>query len=201
VGCRGVLVATGRAVLELLNLESERMAESTMESAATPPRFERTMEIDSQFARRVTAGSLRYVLLTPNRLIRIAVLSLVISLAVTVTARPEGFAVAGVFVLGFLVMPVVYFLVFALAFPRARKQVDDRLPVGSHYSMALGEDTMVLKDGFATTEVSYRLFKSVWASKSLVVLHPRHGRRTTILPRELFGADSLAWLTSRLGTD
>jgi hypothetical protein len=175
------------------------MAEPSTEGAAKPLRFERTVEIDPQFAGRVTAGTLRYLLLTPSRLIRIIALSLVIAAVITLAAHTDGAVAVGVFDLGLFVIPAVYFLIFALTLSRAKKQLDDRLPVGSLYSLAMSEDTMVLKDALVTTEVSYQLYKSLQASKSLVVLNPRRGRRPTILPRELFAADSLTWLAARLG--
>jgi hypothetical protein len=59
---------------------------------------------------------------------------------------------------------------------------------------------MRLKDQFVAADVSYKLYKSVRATKDLVALNPRRGRRPTLIPRELFTAESLAWLESKVGT-
>ena len=64
----------------------------------------------------------------------------------------------------------------------------------------MSDDSMRLKDSLVTTDISYKLFKSVRTSTDVVALNPRRGRRPTLLPRELFNSESLAWLTSRVGT-
>jgi len=174
------------------------MAEPSTGGAPNPSRFECTVEIDTQFASRVAAGMLRYLYVRPGRLIRIVVLSLVVAAVLTLAAPLDGIAPLRVFLLGLVVVPAIYFLIVAITFRLAKNQVNDRIPVGSLYSITMTEDTMAVKYHLVTTEVSYELYKSLRASKSVVLLKPRQGRNLTILPRELFAEDSLAWLGSKL---
>jgi hypothetical protein len=176
------------------------MTEPAPEMAAPTVRFECTFTVDSKFASRITAATIRYVVLTPGRIIQIALPSVIVAVFVTAALNPGGIAAVGVFILALLAFPAMYVLLFLSAYIRARKQVGERLPVGSEYSITMSDDSMRLKDSFVTTDISYKLFKSVRTSTEVVALNPMRGRRPTLLPRELFNSESLAWLTSRVGT-
>jgi len=91
-----------------------------------------------------------------------------------------------------------YAVIFFILHRRARKQIRESFPVGSEYSIAMGEESMRLTDAFVTIDLSYRLYRSIRCSAHAVALLPRQGRRPTVLPVELFTPESLAWLKSRL---
>jgi hypothetical protein len=161
-------------------------------------RYEHTLQIDSQFAGRLIAAIYRYQVLTPGRLIRMLLPGLLVAAALSLTVNPPGLATAGVFMLVLLAFLVLYALVFVVSYFPTRRQLRERLPVGSEYSIALTDTVMRLKDPKVSTEVSYSLFKSVRETKDLVALIPKRGRRPTLVPAGLLTPDALAWLTARL---
>jgi hypothetical protein len=171
------------------------MAESADDAEV---RFQRTLIVDSKFASRMTAATLRYVLLTPWRIVRIALLSLFIAIIITFGVARGETASVGIFIVALLALPVFYLLVFLIAYFPARRQINSRLPVGSEYSIVMWDDSFRLKDPLVATDVSYQLYKSLRTSRDVVSLMPRRGRRPTIVPRELFTTESLGWLASRL---
>ncbi len=174
------------------------MSEHGPTSDADSVRFQRTVTVDSKYAGRMIAAASRYVLLTRGRIVRIAIPSLILAVFVSFAVGPGGIAAVGPFIVMLLVLPAFYVLVFLIAYFPARKQIGERMPVGSEYSIVLSDESMRLKDRLVATDISYQLYKSLRASSAVVALIPRRGRRPTIVPRELFTTESLAWLTSRL---
>jgi hypothetical protein len=176
------------------------MTETAPQASGQIVRFERSMTIDARFAGRTTVATLRYVLLRPGSILRLALTSFIVAVLITLSVHPGGIVGFGVYVVGVVAFPALYVLIFFIAGLIARKQIRERLPIGSEYSLTLSDDSMRLKDQFVAADVSYKLYKSVRATKDLVALNPRRGRRPTLIPRELFTAESLAWLESKVGT-
>jgi hypothetical protein len=174
------------------------MSDEAPTSAADSVRFQRTLTVDPKYAGRMTAATFRYVLLTPGRIVRIAFPSLVLAVFVSLGVDAGGVATVGIFILALLALPALYALVFLIAYFPARKQIGERMPVGSEYSIVMSDESMRLEDPMVATDISYQLYKSLRTSNHVVALIPRRGRRPTIVPRELFTAESLAWLASRL---
>ena len=175
----------------------DKMSEPSTEKVAEPARFERSIMINSAFAGRMAASAFRQLLLTPGRIVRIALPLLILAFFFF---KPgfDGIANAGMFALFLLAVPAIYLLIFLIAYFQARKQISERLPVGSEYSISMGEHSMRLKDSLVTTDIAYQLYRSLKTSEKLVVLLPQRGRRATILPIELFTPESLEWLGARL---
>lgn len=174
------------------------MSEPSTEKFAKPVRFESSITINRAFAGRITAATFRQFLLTPGRIVRIALQSLIVATFLSFALRFGGIAPVGMFVLFLLVTPTLYLLIFLIAYFPAQKQISGRLPVGSEYSIAMSQDSMRLKDSLVTAEISYQLYRSLRISGKLVILIARRGRRVTTLPIELFTPESLAWLAARL---
>lgn len=174
------------------------MSEQSAEKVAEPARFERTLRIDPKFAGRMTSGTFRYVALVPGRIVRVAISSVAVATVFSFTLHPAGATSIWVAVLGLLAIPALYLLIFFISYFPARRQIGGRFPVGSEYSIAIGDDAMRLKDPLVTTEVSYQLYRSLRVSAKLVAFIPRRGSRPTLLPAELFTPESLEWLRSKL---
>lgn len=165
-------------------------------------KFERVITIDSKFADRLTAATFRYLLLTPSRMIRAAILSAFVAVIVSQAADPGGLATVGLFIAALPLLPIVYSLIFLIAFRAARKQIRARLPAGSQYSITMSEGSMRMQDSLVINEVSYRLYKSVHANKYVVGIQTARGRiPSAVLPRELFTPESLAWLRERVAQE
>ena len=174
------------------------MSERGPASDADSVRFQRTLTVDSKYAGRMTSATFRYVLITRGRVVRIAIPSLILAVFVSLAVGPGGIAAVGSFIMLLLALPACYVLVFLIAYFPARKQIGERMPIGSEYSIVLSDESIRLKDRMVATDISYQLYKSLRASSDVVALIPRRGRIPTIVPRELFTTESLAWLTSRL---
>jgi hypothetical protein len=162
--------------------------------------FRRSITIDSKFASRMTIAAFRHLLFTPGRSARLMVPAVALGVFIALGVNAHGAAIVGVFLLGLLAIPALWVLVFLIAYFPARRQLSDRLPLGSEYSIVMSNNSMSLKDSMVATDVSYELYKSLRVSKDFVSLMPKRGRRPTLVPRELFTAESLAWLASRLST-
>ena len=174
------------------------MTERAPDFVAGAVRFERVITIDPKFADRLTSATFRYVFLTPSRMIRAAILSAFVAAIVSLSADPGGLATVGLFIAALPLLPIVYSLIFLIAFGAARKQIRARLPAGSRYSITMSEGSMRVQDSLVVSEVSYRLYKSVHANKYVVGIKTARGRIPSVLPRELLTPESLAWLTERV---
>jgi hypothetical protein len=174
------------------------MSDQAPTSAANSVRFQRTVTVDPAYAGRMTAATFRYVLFTPGRIVGMAIPSLILAVFESLGVGAGGVATVGVFILVLLALPALYVFVFLIAYFPARKQIAERMPVGSEYSIVMTDEWMRLKDPMVVTDISYQLYKSLRTSSRVVALIPRRGRRPTIVPRDLFTVESLAWLASRL---
>lgn len=177
------------------------MAKQAPETAVAPARFEGTLTTDAKFAGRLAAATLRYHLLRPRPLITIALVPLILLVLVpTIALRAGNDAPLSDIGLALLVFLAVYTLVVVKAYFLAKERISDRLPVGSEYSISMSDDSIRMKDSLVTTDISYKLYRSVRSTKDLVALYPRRGRVPLLVPSELFTSESLKWLSSRLST-
>lgn len=174
---------------------------SDVEPTTTPDasRFESVMRIDSTFAGRMTAAAFRLILLKPRMIIFIVSFCLIVAFLAAVSDDQGGAAAIGLGVAALLVALAIFFLVILFGYFRARNRTRVRFPVGADYSMSMSEDVMRLQDPLVSVEISYKLYKSVRVGKDIVALNPKVGRTPTIVPRELFTPESLAWLTAKVG--
>lgn len=172
------------------------MGELVDDTRPGPVRFERSFTVDSGFAGRMTAVSFRTVLLTRWRVIRIAAVSLAVPGVITPILSPDPVARVGLFILLLVAVLSFYALAVLIAAIPARKQIGERHPVGSKYSIALTDTSMTLTDPKLTATLSYTLYKSLRIYKDAIALRPRRGSIPAVVPRELFTEESLSWLES-----
>jgi hypothetical protein len=101
-----------------------------------------------------------------------------------------------------LTLGVAFCLVIPAALILGRINLGRRLrriiPVGSTYGITLGESMITLKLPANSVDVEYQRFRRVVRRGSFVVLVPKPGMTRVFLPAELFSADDLARMTSRI---
>ena len=176
------------------------MSDSPQASTEHPARFTRTITIDPQFAHRNAMAGIRFILLSPNALWTMTMSSLVLSVGLVVLFRPSGTVLPVLFISALLALPVLWAIAAVRGYRRGLKFSAIRTPVGSTYTLTLTDEFVRVQDSMVTIEFSYRLYKSLSTTKTLVVLHERAGRGQTLLPREIFTPESLNWLARRLRT-
>jgi hypothetical protein len=160
--------------------------------------FTRSVIVDVGFAGRMTRATFRTVLVTPRLIVTVIALVVVLASLAATYLSPDPLPGSGVLLLIAAVLAILYPLIFIIGFFQGRKQLRDRLPVGSEYSMAMTESSISLRDPLASVSLSYALYKAVRIHKDVIALVPRKGSRPTIIPGELFTEESLRWLRVRI---
>ena len=160
--------------------------------------FSSSYVTDDQFARRVTAATLRRLFLRPAMLIPLAILLICyLVLAIGAATTPGSAGTPAPLIVLLFVLVLLVGLNF-LTFRRITRRVAQRLPSGSMYTLELLGDRMIVGQPLAKSELSYKLFRSIEREGEWVRFVQRIARTTTLLPFELFTPESFDWLAARI---
>lgn len=193
-----VVSSNARVPIIIPPFATETVSASRWLGKALQPRFERAITVDDGFASRISRTAFLSVIRTSARIFRIAVGSLVIALGVWLYSQPLG-PLAWVFAaLSLPIVPLVYALAYRISQIPVRRMIRSRFPAGSTYTLELFDDGLKVTTGMATSELSYDLYSSLRVDPYFVSLGFTAGGPPTMLPRELFTDESLAWLSKSL---
>jgi hypothetical protein len=165
-----------------------------------PLRFYRSVTVGPDFASRLAAASLRYLLVSPVGFVRVIVIAIAFAIAVyytTVTKNGQGYALtfAGFTLLGFLVLMAI---VAIIGFAVERRRMAARVPAGSEFAVGFRERTILLRSPMDTAEVEFTKYLSFEQSGDFVVLRQRSSRILNFLPAGCFTPESLAYLREKI---
>ena len=166
------------------------------EDPTDPVRFTSSTTVDEDFAKRMSLGMMKNLILRRRRLW--SLVPPLLFLLLGLRAMSNSADTPWVVLLPGLLLLAAFGTVFAIVYARLISDMRNRYPVGSDYSIVLRDSGLGVTTTDSSSFSSFRLFTEVRVTRELLVLEPTRGSAPSMLPIELFSADSIEWLNSKV---
>lgn len=152
--------------------------------------FPREFVADPEFARRIGSAFFRFSAWRPSRILVPVIAIGAVSVIAAVLGLPWYILTFG--------GAIGWMVGLALNWRRLRTRLKTSAPAGGMYAIGFRDDGVVLATPRSTTESDYRAYEELIAYSGFVFLRVRATKSYTLLPGELFTAESLQWMRERM---